>query len=1023
MISLLLRTHFHRSHILQVVITSLLVWGASVVHGQYFGRNKVQYDRFDFQVMKTEHFHVLYYPTESTVARDGSEILERWYDRFQNVFDSIPAPYIPVILYANHADFQQTNVVSGLISQATGGVTEGLASRMVIPWTDVGQEDDHVLGHELVHVFQYDMTKGLSGTSTGDQTPLWFIEGMAEYLSLGRQHAATAMWLRDAVIQEHVPSWAEIGRNSRYFPYRYGHAMWVYITSVYGDSIVAPLCRSVLARGVDDSFKDVLGTTVDSISRAWQQAVYDLYRPMLVDRTVPAQMTERIISEKEGLDIAPTISPDGMYVTLLSNRGIFTIDLYLADGHSGKMIRKLVSSNTDAHFDALRFMNSAGAWSPDSREFAFVVIRKGDNAVAIATVPGGDIRRVISINTVDAITDLAWAPDGKSLVFAGTHGGISNLYLYRFDTEETTQLTDDPYAEIQPCWSPDGSMIAFATDQGPETDYEKLVFGPTRIGILDLSTGQIKTIAMSNKAKHINPVFSADGESIYLIADPDGYSDIYRYEIATKEYYRVTKVATGVMGLTELSPALSISRDDRLVFNVFENTDYVVCALNRDGNSGDLIDPDTMDYTSHVFLPVFHKGSDLVADYLMPEPVDMQAIVDTSRYRPKLKAIYAGQTAVGVSAGSYGLGLAGSTQILFSDLLGEHLVLVSALISGGIKDLGAQVYYINLSRRLNWGALISHIPYLTGYMASRIDTISYQGQPLEVYALGYIQERQYADGVSLVGSYPFSTNRRLEFSAGYTRLSYEVRTDITYTTLDGYIIGQEYGGTEHPPGLNLFNTGFAYVGDYSFNGFTSPVRGRRYRFEITPYFGSLNYVTLLADYRYYYFLKPVTIAGRLLHYGRYLGDSESDYLSPLYVGNDALVRGYSVGSFDASECTQTGNTQQCPEYDRLIGTKLGVFNLELRIPVLGNEQFGLVNFPYLPVELAAFLDGGVAWTDEEKPVWKLTERSTERIPVFSAGLALRVNIANYFVAQVYYAYPFQRPGKGFLFGFSLSPGW
>ena len=104
----------------------------------------------------------------------------------------------PLILYANHPQFRQTNAIPGGIGEGTGGVTEVFKRRIVLPFAGPIAETDHVLGHELVHAFQYDITgtNVSSGVAGALGLPLWFIEGMAEYLSLGPVDPLTAMWDR-----------------------------------------------------------------------------------------------------------------------------------------------------------------------------------------------------------------------------------------------------------------------------------------------------------------------------------------------------------------------------------------------------------------------------------------------------------------------------------------------------------------------------------------------------------------------------------------------------------------------------------------------------------------------------------------------------------------------------------------------------------------------------------------------------------------------------------------------------------
>jgi hypothetical protein len=223
--------------------------------------------------------------------------------------------------------------------------------------------------------------------------------------------------------------------------------------------------------------------------------------------------------------------------------------------------------------------------------------------------------------------------------------------------------------------------------------------------------------------------------------------------------------------------------------------------------------------------------------------------------------------------------------------------------------------------------------------------------------------------------------------------------------------------------LNFFQTSIAYVGDYSFFGIGSPARGKRFRFEVEPTLGSLTYLTATADYRHYFFLRPVTLAFRGLFRGRYLEDADDSRLSPLFLGMENLVRGYSLGSFSLSECGESDDPGRCPEVDRLIGSRIGVLGAEVRLPLFGPEGYGLIDFEYLPTEIAAFFDAGVAWTGDEDPAFGFKTESQQRIPVFSTGAAIRFGVLGNVILQLYYAYPFQRPVKGGHFRFVVGGGW
>lgn len=113
---------------LAVLLVSLC--GVQPAAAQYFGQNKVQYRTFDFQILKTAHFDIYYYPEEEAAARDAARMAERWYERLSRVLDHQLSTRQPLILYASHPHFEQTNVIEGMLGEGTGGVTESLKRRI-----------------------------------------------------------------------------------------------------------------------------------------------------------------------------------------------------------------------------------------------------------------------------------------------------------------------------------------------------------------------------------------------------------------------------------------------------------------------------------------------------------------------------------------------------------------------------------------------------------------------------------------------------------------------------------------------------------------------------------------------------------------------------------------------------------------------------------------------------------------------------------------------------------------------------
>ncbi|MEJ2540104.1 MAG: hypothetical protein P8188_09060, partial [Gemmatimonadota bacterium] len=140
-------------------------------------------------------------------------------------------------------------------------------------------------------------------------------------------------------------------------------------------------------------------------------------------------------------------------------------------------------------------------------------------------------------------------------------------------------------------------------------------------------------------------------------------------------------------------------------------------------------------------------------------------------------------------------------------------------------------------------------------------------------------------------------------------------------------------------------------------------------------------------------------------------------IQPLFLGFETLIRGYAYESFSNPECFRslqnagetisdvTGSAfSTCPALDRLFGDRVGVVSLEARVPFIGTEQFGIINFPFLPTELVAFVDGGIAF-DSFSDIDKITSdqifssQDYGVIPVWSAGVSARVNILGFLILE------------------------
>jgi Tol biopolymer transport system component len=1063
---------------------------ATPAAAQYFGQNKVQYRSFNFQSIQTEHFDIYYYPDERGGALDAARMAERAYARLSRILHHQFSSRKPIILYASQSDFQQTNVVDAS-GEGLGGVTEFFKHRAVLPFTGSYAEFEHVLQHEMVHQFQYDVySRGRPGagvqTLVAVNPPLWFMEGMAEYLSLGPINPETAMWLRDAALEGHLPSIEDMTTDPYIFPYRYGHALWAYIGEKWGDEVIGEILQSSVTSGLDAAFKRALGRSLEDLSNDWRDAIQTTFLPQLGDHYRARRIAQPTLTQRRSrgrIFLAPALTPDGKEIAYFGDQGGFFIDLWLADGETGRVKRRLVKSTQNNNYESLRFINSAGSFSPDGRYFAMAAKRKDRDDLVILDVKKGHEDRRIHVG-LSGLQTPNWSPDGKQLVFTGFSNGFTDLFIINRDGTGLRRLTNDKFADLHPSWSPDGKTIAFVTDRGGETDFELLRFGNLRIALLHLETGAIDMLGNMDVGKNINPVWAPDGRSLGFVSDRTGIANIFLYDMADGQIYQLTNMFTGVQGITPLSPVLTWApQADRMAFVYYEDGQYSVYSLENPrslrrgpyhGPSAlpvvSLMQAEARDTILQAPLPrppmvalggtgaggsasnrpalsppaSIYRSATGFRPSALPQPaessaappaVTVRALLDSATlslpdtneftfrpYKVRFTADYVVRPTVGYQRDNFGRGVFGGTAIALSDILGNHSVVLAGSINGRISEAQFLGLYVNQSHRLNWAGGFSQDPlyFYGGSDRQRVEDPRRPGDSLDVFSTRI--RRFVVRDLFAESSYPFSRFNRIELGMHAVNISEATLALQNFYDSSGFVDQQLVQGGG--PSATFVQPSIAHVHDNTLFGYVGPFAGARSRFSISPAFGSWQFTAGLADFRRYLFFRPFTIAVRGLMFGRFGRDADR---FPVFLGSTELIRGYTAGSIRNHECVanpQTNSQTGCAELDQLIGSKIAVGNVELRFPLTRSLVLGFLPLGFPPIEGAVFYDIGMAWDDASTVKWNRKAGEDPvlvRTPLRSWGGSIRANVFGLMIMRLDYTKPLDRQLKHSYWTISLGP--
>jgi hypothetical protein len=454
------------------------------------------------------------------------------------------------------------------------------------------------------------------------------------------------------------------------------------------------------------------------------------------------------------------------------------------------------------------------------------------------------------------------------------------------------------------------------------------------------------------------------------------------------------------------------------VYTYYDDARYSVYKIA----SSDLQQTEVATYAVHQLasmLPPFERGKEnSLVQTLIDHQKDSSAFksIDVP-YKSKFGLDYLGSSGVGVETSNrFGNGITGGIGGVFSDMTGDHQLYAALSLNGQIFDIAGQFSYLNQKHRFNWGISVSHIPYLSGAQyVSRDYIMGQDGDSIHVINYTIDLLHTFEDQLSVFASYPFTSTKRIEAGASYARYYYRLDRYTEYYDDRGVtFISDKKSREPVPPGFNLAQLNIAFVGDQSSFGVASPLAGHRYRLEATRYFGIVHMGSLLADYRKYFRIKPFSIATRNLFMGRYGEDASNGLLPPLYVGYNSLVRGYDALAYP-------GNTSGLKIND-LIGSKIFISNIELRLPFSGPERLSMIKSRWFFTEFSLFTDGGIAW-DKSVYLGNDIQRSNAKL-VMSTGLSLRINLFGLMVVEPYYAIPWQMGGWNRRnFGVNVLPGW
>lgn len=984
------------------IYSILLLLVANIGAFAQFGKNKVQYQEFDWKYIQSPNFDVYYDAGTKYLAEFTAFSAEKALRSIQGTLNYRINKRIPIIVYNTHNQFQQTNVISSYMSEGVGGVTELFKNRIVIPFQGDYGQFDHVIHHELVHGVLNDMFYGgtFQSAISSNQTfmiPLWMNEGFAEWESIDGMNTETDMFMRDLVVSENLPG---LERLDGYLAYRGGQTFYWYIEDTYGKERVGDLLNQLkIYRNLDLAFKNTFQMNFEDFSEKWQRDIKKFYSPDLAKYENPKDYATQItnhIKDRTYYNTSPAISPDGKKMAYISAPGgVFGVFVKNLD-EKGEG-EKLVSSSRAQDFEDLNMLTPGISWSPDGKKLAISAKSGGEDAVFIINVEDADYDKFTF--DMKSISSVSWSPDGSKYAFIGTKGEQSDIYIYDIKSKKLINITNDIFSEKYISWSVDSKDIFFISDRSVYTEekyskdnfrmwtYDPYQSDVYRVNIKDFAISRLTFDPENEKTS----LAVTKDNNVLFVSDKNGIGNIYKLDFATNDIKPLTNSLTGIT-------QISLSKDDsKLLFTTQADGGYDIYMLrfplerkleidelpltnfkqkqiekNKIAETLKNESTDTLSTQSDELINYGDFEVDFTSQKLVQPSVDAQQSIEEENklamdsnktfQEYDYKITFSPDLIAGNPGYSTYYGFQGVTQMMFSDVMGDHQIFVQANLLIDLRNSQFMVAY-------------NYLPNIIDYQFSAYHTSAF----VLGYDNYYYRFRNFGTGVT--ASLPFSLFNRLEFGLNGMFLTKENIDIPQNASLDRFLI---------MPNVR-------YVHDNTMWGYYGPREGSRYYVGIagSPKLGESGseFTTFSADLRQYFALGPYfSLAFRGAGALSVGSDPQNFFLG----GTDNWInRRFNNGRLPFDDPVDFALMSfEMPlrgwAVSDVTGDKFFLLNAEFRFPLLTALVAGPLPILIQGINGAIFFDMGGAWYEQFNNKQTLT--NGEEYPanlLMSTGFGIR----------------------------------
>ena len=470
---------------LLVTALGLLVWLPSL-QGQFYyglnqdyGKNRVQFDAFDWVYYRFENYDLYFDRSDPELASQVARLTDKNLQRVEDLLDAQLNERLRIMVFRNLTKLKQSNVLQGEEEDFNSvGVTRTAGKRLFVYFNgDYGDLERH-LREGITEAVLASMIYGSFTQSVANSAllnlPDWFSEGLLSYIGEDWYPGLDARVVDGFYSGRYKRINALTGEEARHA----GHSFWHFIAKTYGRKVIQNIVYlAVVNRDIESGFKYILGKKLKQVIYDWRTFYCEKY-PLIEIDDYYEDLDEVLKARKNHRITHMEMSANGRYIAYVEQRfSRYKLRLYdLKEDKRETLLRagSRIAQNADYSYPVL-------AWHPNNRVLAFFTEQKGIPYLNFYDLEKDELREK-PFYRFEKVLSAEYSRDGKQLLLSAVKDGQSDIYLYTILNTKSIPITQDKYDDLAPAFYDQDRKVVWRSNRSKDTLYyqPEVLFVPTQ---------------------------------------------------------------------------------------------------------------------------------------------------------------------------------------------------------------------------------------------------------------------------------------------------------------------------------------------------------------------------------------------------------------------------------------------------------------------------------------------------------------------------------------------------------------